>query len=127
MSTYLALGSVGAFILIHAISMVLNVVYSPLLPYEEVLQCAGIPALACGSPFEDIAKEISNVGSFGILNLIGLFAKAGPLLFDLLMLNYAFYWGGGDIAEGIGLVIRLFGWAAVLSAFMALAVQLLGR
>ena len=125
MSGYIGIGAFGVFLMIHLIALIVTAAYAPLLGGELPLDCTGIPAFACDGPFEGIAKAI-NKQSIGFLELPLLAGSVISLLFQILIIDYPIFEGGGEIASAVWLMIRAVGWTMLAGALVALGIQFFG-
>ena len=126
MGGYIGLGAFGVFLMIHLIALIVTAAYAPLLGGELPLDCIGIPAFACGGPFEGLAKALDEQ-SIGFLDLPLLAAGVITLLFDILIIDYPIFQGGGEIASAVWLMIRAVGWTMLAGALVALGIQFFGK
>ena len=126
MGRYVTLGSFGTIILLNILAMIITVLFAP-LSGRAASTCEGMPSFACNTPVEKLATSIQDAKEFDIGGLVSLIPNSVRSLFGFLILDYDVLKGGGEIAGGIGFILRLLCWVMLAGTVLGLATQVLGR
>ena len=126
MGRYVTLGSFGTIILLNILVMIATVMFAP-LSGRAASTCEGMPSFACNTPVEKLATSIQDAKEFDLWGLVSLIPNTARALFGFLVLDYDVLKGGGEIAGGIGFILRVLCWVMLAGAILGLAAQVLGR
>ena len=126
MGQYVTLGSFGTIILLNILAMIITVTFAP-LSGRTASTCEGMPSFACNTPVEKLATSVQDANEFDIWGLVSLIPNTARALFGFLTLDYDVLKGGGEIAGGIGFILRVLCWVMLAGAILSLAAQVLGR